>query len=506
MLALAAPLQFDRYMVSVSWGVQAVVTLWFCRRVDRAWLRLKGVGVLLAATGHLLAFDYHDTALTHAFWTIGHWHLSWMILCFAFVALCGYGGAAVLSVRRDAPDADRALSGLLAVLGTVLLLGIFADQWERYLATWWWLGLSAAWLLLALRVPAARPVVAALGAAVLVKFFAWDTGEAMSRGHWESVQGIVLNRAVVTGVLVAVFCRLIRPMTERLPDDYGDVINFKPGPVLTVAALLVLTWTGTFEILRAFRFEPFVTARFEHPLHAQGVFITAYWALNACVLWLLSAPRHPALSGYVLIMTWLTILKLMALDTLTAAGSGNWSELEGIGTNRTFLVGLLGIGLGLLACQRLRDLTRTAGGRLFSPEVHTGILVLVAVLITWVPTFEICRMFRFEPFRLRFADPSLAMHATLSIFWSVNATALLVLGFMRRVAPLRYLALGLFAVTVVKVVLFDLAKLEMIYRIISFMVLGILLLFASWLYQRLSARLGVTPADAVPDVHPNDPA
>ncbi len=497
MLALAAPLQFDRYMVSVSWAVQAVVTLWFCRSVDRVWLRVKGSLILIAAAGHLLVYDYRDIALTQAFWTVGHWHLSWLIVCFVFVAMCGYGGAAVLSVRRDAPDADRALSGLLAVLGTAMLLGIFADQWERYVATWWWLGLGVIWFVLAIRVPAARAMAAGLCAAVLIKFFAWDTGEAIARGHWESIHGIVLNRAVVTGVVVAAFCRIIRPMAERLPDEYRSSMNFEPAPVLTVAALLAVTWTGTFEILRVFRFEPLIAAHFEHPLHAQGVFITAYWALNACVLWRFSVPRSPVLSGYGLILTWFTILKFSGLDTLTAAGSGHWGELEGIGTNRTFLVGLLVIGLGLLAYRRCRHLAQALRTTLFSPEALTGLLVLVAVLITWVPTFEICRIYHFEPFRLRFTDPQLAMHATLSVFWSLSAMALLILGFLRRVAPLRYLALGLFAVTIVKVFLFDLARLEMIYRIVSFMVLGVLLLFASWLYQRLSSRLDVATTDAV---------
>ncbi len=58
------------------------------------------------------------------------------------------------------------------------------------------------------------------------------------------------------------------------------------------------------------------------------------------------------------------------------------------------------------------------------------------------------------------------------------------------------MALGLFAVTVGKVFIFDLGHLEMVYRIISFMVLGVLLLFASYLYQRLSSRLAASLADA----------
>ena len=93
-----------------------------------------------------------------------------------------------------------------------------------------------------------------------------------------------------------------------------------------------------------------------------------------------------------------------------------------------------------------------------------------------------------------FTPPGL-LPIALSAFWSVNATVLLIIGFLRRAAVLRHLALGLFAVTVVKVFVVDLGYLETIYRIISFVVLGGLLMLASLLYQRLASRLETEPAD-----------
>ena len=50
-------------------------------------------------------------------------------------------------------------------------------------------------------------------------------------------------------------------------------------------------------------------------------------------------------------------------------------------------------------------------------------------------------------------------------------------------------ALAVYCITIVKVFFFDLSYLDAVYRIISFAVLGVLLLFASLLYQRLSARI-----------------
>ncbi len=497
MLALAAPMQFDRYMVSLSWAVQAVVTLWFCRRVDSVWVRVKGTGILLAAAAHLLIFDYYDEPLTQVLLTLGQWHLSWIIVCFVFVGLCGYAGAVLLSVRRTVPEGDLTLSILLTIFGTCMLLGIFSAQWERYLASWWWLGLGVAWWVLALRVAAARPMAVALMFAVLVKFITWDTFHAAALGSWETIDGLVLNRAVVTGAMVAALGGLVRPMADRWPEPGKQALEvIGVGPVVTVAVALVITWTGTFEVHRAFRFESSIVDHFQAAAHAQGVFITAYWALNAAALWLLVRSYRPALSGYALALTWVVMIKMMVVDTLSFAVAGFWRELAGVGTNRTFLVGILVIGVALLGYRQYRRAALKGRTWVFTPEMLKALLVAATLLIIWVPTFEICRVFSFEEFRHRFADPRLAMHVVLSVFWSLNATLVLMLGFLRQVALLRHMALGLFAVTVAKVFIFDLGHLEMVYRIISFMVLGVLLLFASYLYQRLSSRLSAGLADA----------
>lgn len=76
----------------------------------------------------------------------------------------------------------------------------------------------------------------------------------------------------------------------------------------------------------------------------------------------------------------------------------------------------------------------------------------------------------------------------VSICWAVYATVLVVIGLQRRYAPLRYVAFGLFALTIAKVFFSDLAALERIYRVMSLIALGITLLLTSWLYQRVARQ------------------
>ena len=78
-----------------------------------------------------------------------------------------------------------------------------------------------------------------------------------------------------------------------------------------------------------------------------------------------------------------------------------------------------------------------------------------------------------------------AAQMALSIVWGVYAAAVLAFGFWRRLRPVRFAALLLFAATALKLVFVDLASLEQIYRIMSFVALGLLMIGASYVYHRV---------------------
>src|SRR5262249_23302216 len=85
-------------------------------------------------------------------------------------------------------------------------------------------------------------------------------------------------------------------------------------------------------------------------------------------------------------------------------------------------------------------------------------------------------------------DHALAQHLALSVLWTVYATVLILVGVQQKSALLRWQALLLFGLVVVKVFLFDLAFLDRAYRIFSFFVLGSVLLVISFLYTRRLSR------------------
>jgi len=85
-------------------------------------------------------------------------------------------------------------------------------------------------------------------------------------------------------------------------------------------------------------------------------------------------------------------------------------------------------------------------------------------------------------------DSSLAQHLALSLLWTAYASVLIMLGIQRKSALLRWQALALFGMVVVKVFIYDSSFLERFYRIVSFLMLGLVLLVVSFLYQRKIAR------------------
>jgi uncharacterized membrane protein len=90
-------------------------------------------------------------------------------------------------------------------------------------------------------------------------------------------------------------------------------------------------------------------------------------------------------------------------------------------------------------------------------------------------------------------DSGLAQHLALSLLWTAYASGLIALGVKRESALLRWQALVLFGLVVLKVFIYDSSFLERFYRIVSFFILGLVLLTVSFLYQRKVAREHSSP-------------
>jgi uncharacterized membrane protein len=71
----------------------------------------------------------------------------------------------------------------------------------------------------------------------------------------------------------------------------------------------------------------------------------------------------------------------------------------------------------------------------------------------------------------------------LSAVWLLYSISLMGIGIWRRMRSVRVIAIVLFGVTILKIFIYDLSFLETLYRIFSFIGLGVVLLVVSYLYQ-----------------------
>jgi hypothetical protein len=77
----------------------------------------------------------------------------------------------------------------------------------------------------------------------------------------------------------------------------------------------------------------------------------------------------------------------------------------------------------------------------------------------------------------------------LTVAWSIEGVALLVLGFATAERVMRFSGLAFFLFCILKLFFYDLSSLQGLPRIASFIVLGVLLMAASWLYTRYREQL-----------------
>jgi uncharacterized membrane protein len=79
----------------------------------------------------------------------------------------------------------------------------------------------------------------------------------------------------------------------------------------------------------------------------------------------------------------------------------------------------------------------------------------------------------------------------ISIYWSLFAFTLLFTGISKNRAVLRRIGLVIMSGVVFKVFFVDLSGLEQLYRIVAFIVLGVIILICSFLYLKYRHRFSI---------------
>jgi uncharacterized membrane protein len=219
------------------------------------------------------------------------------------------------------------------------------------------------------------------------------------------------------------------------------------------------------------------------PLRLDGRWITIAWAIEGAVLmWTSFQVRVVAMRALAFAVLAIAIWRSLVMPQY---------DVTFLFTARALaeLVTVVCGGAALWFAHRARERV-TAGERL-----PFGILaVAVNLLALKALTTEVGLFFRPREFAIATFDPRLAEGLTISVLWALYASALVAIGMRTRLAAWRWQGLALFGATTVKVFLVDLAFLSGVYRVLSSIMLGVVLLVVSFFYQRRLAAARSAPA------------
>jgi uncharacterized membrane protein len=218
------------------------------------------------------------------------------------------------------------------------------------------------------------------------------------------------------------------------------------------------------------------------PIQLRSNWITIAWAVEGlAILWAGLETRSLRLRINAFTLFVLAFVKLLFWDT----PYGSRPTFTPV-FNRYFLSSLTVIACFLGAVY----LYQRAGERnLIKARVTKLVIGLCAAVAFWLLiSIETHTFFTGRALAQKTWEDAAHQHwlgqMALSVLWAAYAAALAALGFVRRIAAIRWASLALFALTIVKAMLVDVAQLQQLYRIIVLFVLGILLLLVAWGYHK----------------------
>ena len=219
------------------------------------------------------------------------------------------------------------------------------------------------------------------------------------------------------------------------------------------------------------------------PIRLNAHWITLAWLVEARVLlWLGNRSQSDFLNVFALAALVLGVFRLLLIDNF----------------HTTQLLFNLRMATHLVAIAVLGTVARYAAQRADNPARQVGAIAVAAlnVLALIALSREVAdfyarqiatahsQMGQWSSFYESVQRVEIERDFTYSALWMAYGALLMIVGFLRRSPFIRWQALILIALTIVKVFVYDVQQLDKGYRIVSFIILGGLLLAISFLYQR----------------------
>jgi uncharacterized membrane protein len=203
-------------------------------------------------------------------------------------------------------------------------------------------------------------------------------------------------------------------------------------------------------------------------LALDGPALVAGWSAEAAILaWVASRTGERRALVFSA-----AFLALAALHTLGDEAPPD-ALIDGVSGLGEALAAVLSVGVAALVSGRFAE----------RPELRTVLLAVAAVAFLYAASLAIVDLIQGDA-----AEPSQTAQVVLSAFWGLVGLAAIIVGLIRDVRELRLGGLALLGIGVAKVFVYDLAELDQLFRVLSFIAVGILMLAGAYAYQRVRAE------------------
>ncbi|HWN10029.1 MAG TPA: DUF2339 domain-containing protein [Pyrinomonadaceae bacterium] len=524
-LTLAVAIQLELHWVTIAWAVEALMLTWVGLRSGEKAARHAGLAVFCIALAHwvlrdMLAINYSvDLSFLPL---LNRRALSGVVLVGAIAAASRLYSRAnwegKLELERSTVQTFFALTGNTLAL-TLLTLDVNdyfvsrAGDRNSYVNSELYqriqdsrqFAISVLWTIYAAMLVGVgllrRSTLLRWGGlglllAAVSKVLVIDSAFYAASWHLPLLNQTFISYALL--VAVCVFTAWLYRRVSQVDDGVEEEQRALLAILLGTANLLALTAlslevVGYYEreiaalALTTFGFDEIVRQFEERKLSTLTVVWTLY-ALYAFMVGLGRKNRAMRLGGLLL----LGITTLLVIANLSYYNA-SWHTFVFNRTMGVFAVFIAALWLVVRSYRRSSEVFEEAKAAHHTAIVVANVLAIIALSAQAAGYYEARIAEEFG--RARAAELlidgsttlrnlELAKQLSLSVIWAVYASGLLVAGHLRRLRLLRVMGLALLSLTVLKVFLWDLSSLDRVYRIISFIMLGAILLVVSYFYQR----------------------
>ena len=392
---------------------------------------------------------------------LGQWMGGFAVILALFYGLLGYG---ILLRHREQVLHSLFAIGLALVFLTVAVPLQLDGPWVG--VAWAVEGTVLIWVSNLVGISQFRLFAAGAFAILIVRVMIIDSIQVFDEAGLRPFLNYytVTYAAAIASCYVGAYLLYREGMHRRGPEEERPALESLQSflfPVLLVAGTVILT-VGI-------------------PGQSNGVWTSITWAVEGVALIGLSLRLGLVeLRLFGLGVLAVTVVRLLAFDTFDV----DYMLFRPVINERflAFAVGIAAFYLSAYALWRLPQRHVDPRERFLAPVM----LIAASFLTLWVLSAEVIASVDSDYFDVpaRIADNVISL--SLSILWAVYAGVLLVAGIRLRNRWVRLAGLGLLAIPIIKLFVFDTFDLEREYRVAAYLGLGAILVVGGFLYQRYS--------------------